>query len=78
MHGKLGLPRHPTKPLGVGTRGVDTPGKSWIVSVLQEELELRDVPEPEGLKAALAERLKQGFADSIWSGEEKDDEYEEW
>jgi hypothetical protein len=56
----------------------DRPGKSWIVSVLQEELELRDVPEPEGLKAALAERLKQGFADSIWSGEEKDDEYEEW
>jgi hypothetical protein len=48
-----------------------------IVSVLQEELELTDVPGPEGLKAALAERLKQGFADSIWSSEENDDEYEE-
>ena len=55
----------------------DTAGKSWIVSVLREELELRDVSGPEGLKAALAERLKQGFADSIWWDEENDDEYEE-
>jgi hypothetical protein len=55
----------------------DTPGKSWIVSVLQEELELTDAPGPEGLKAALAERLKQGFADSIWWGEESDGEHEE-
>jgi hypothetical protein len=55
----------------------DTPGKSRIVSVLQEELELTDAPGPEGLKAALVERLKQGFADSIWWGEESDDEHEE-
>jgi hypothetical protein len=55
----------------------DTPGKSWIVSVLQGELELTDVPGPEDLKAALAKRLKQGFADSIWRGEESDDEHEE-
>ena len=55
----------------------DTPGKSRIVSVLQEELELTDVPGPEGLKAALAERLKQGFKDSIWWGEEDDDDDDE-
>ncbi|PNE09969.1 MAG: hypothetical protein CR217_17005 [Beijerinckiaceae bacterium] len=55
----------------------DTPGKSRIVSVLQEELELTDVPGPEGLKAALAERMKQGFKDSIWWGEEDDDDDDE-
>lgn len=46
----------------------DTPGRSRIVSVLQAELELNDVLDPENLKAALAERLNRGFADSIWRG----------
>ena len=55
----------------------DTPGKSWIVGVLQEELELKSAAGPEGLKAALAERLKSGFSDSIWWGGEDNDDDEE-
>jgi hypothetical protein len=57
----------------------DKPGKSWIVSVLHEELELTHLPEPQSLKAALAKRLKRGFSDSIWWDEENEDEdeYEE-
>jgi hypothetical protein len=54
----------------------DNPGKSWIVGVLQEELKLQNVAEPEGLKAALADRLKSGFSDSIWWGDDDDDDDE--
>ncbi len=43
-----------------------TPAKSWIVSVLQEELKLKNRVGAESLRAALAERLKTGFLDSIW------------
>lgn len=52
----------------------DAPGRSWIVGVLQDELKLNGVPGPENLKTALAERLKQGFADSIWWGGEDEPE----
>ncbi len=55
----------------------DTPGKSWIVGALQKELQLQNVAEPEGLKAALADRLKSGFSDSIWWGDDDNDDDEE-
>lgn len=54
----------------------DAPEKSRVVSVLNEELALAEVPGPEGLKVALAERLKQGFPDSIWGGEEENNDFD--
>lgn len=56
----------------------DTPRKSWIVSVLREELDhLTEEPGPEELRSALEERLKVGFSDSIWWGEQDEDELED-
>lgn len=51
----------------------DVPGKSWIVSVLKEELVLTGTPGPEKLRAALAKRLKEGLADTVWGDEEDGD-----
>lgn len=55
----------------------DAPRKSWIVRVLQEELDLTNGSEPEQLRTALEERLKAGFSDAIWWGEEAEDEVED-
>jgi hypothetical protein len=55
----------------------DTPRKSWIVGVLREELNLTEGSEPEQLRLALEGRLKAGFGDSIWWGEQDEEELEE-
>ena len=52
----------------------DSSGKSWVVSVLKDQLDLGSDSGPENIKVALEKRLKTGLRDTIWS--ESEDELE--
>jgi hypothetical protein len=55
----------------------DAPRKSWIVSVLRDELNLSEGTGPEQLRSALEDRLKAGFSDTRWWGEQEEVEIDE-